>query len=119
DSHTHLVFAGDRSDEFAARMAGRPYAAGGIRVTTAATRAASSEQLRELTRARRREGLQAGVTTVEIKSGYGLEVESERRCCEVAREFTEEVTFLGAHVVPAEYEGRADAYVDLVRGEML
>jgi imidazolonepropionase len=119
DSHTHLVFAGDRSEEFAARMAGRPYAAGGIRVTTAATRAASTEELRTLTQARRSEGLRAGVTEVEIKSGYGLETESERRCCEVAREFTAEVTFLGAHVVPAEFEDRPDAYVELVKGEML
>jgi len=119
DSHTHLVFAGDRSEEFAARMAGRPYAAGGIRVTTEATRAASTEELRTLTRTRRWEGLRAGVTEVEIKSGYGLDPESERRCCQVAKEFTNEVTFLGAHVVPAEYEGQADAYLDLVRGEML
>lgn len=119
DSHTHLVFAGDRSEEFAARMAGRPYAAGGIRVTTAATRAATAEELRSLSRDRRREGLAAGITEVEIKSGYGLEPETERRCCEVAGELTREVTFLGAHVVPEEYEGRADAYVDLVTGAML
>ena len=119
DSHTHLVFAGDRGEEFAARMAGRPYAAGGIRVTTAATRAAGADELRRLTEARRREGIREGVTTVEIKSGYGLEVETERRCCEVARGFTDEVTFLGAHVVPAEFEARPDAYVDLVKGEML
>jgi imidazolonepropionase len=79
DSHTHLVFAGDRADEFAARMAGRPYAASGIRVTTAATRAASEEQLRELARARRAEAVRAGITHLEIKSGYGLEPETERR----------------------------------------
>jgi imidazolonepropionase len=119
DSHTHLVFAGDRSEEFAARMAGRPYAAGGIRVTTEATRAAGADELRRLARARRVEGLREGITEVEIKSGYGLDVETERTCCEVARELTAEVTFLGAHVVPAEYEGRADAYVDLVTGPML
>jgi imidazolonepropionase len=119
DSHTHLVFAGDRSDEFAARMAGRPYEAGGIRVTTEATRAAGAGQLTELTRARREEGLRAGITHVEIKSGYGLEVATEERCCKVAGDFTEDVTFLGAHVVPAEYAGRPDAYVDLVCGEML
>jgi imidazolonepropionase len=119
DSHTHLVFAGDRADEFAARMAGRPYEAGGIRVTTAATRAAGTEELTALTRARRSEGLRAGITHVEIKSGYGLEVETERRCCEVARTFTDDVTFLGAHVVPAEYHDRPDAYVDLVCNEML
>jgi imidazolonepropionase len=119
DSHTHLVFAGDRADEFAARMAGRPYQAGGIRVTTAATRAAGAEELAARTRNLRDEGLRAGITHVEIKSGYGLEVETERRCCEVARTFTEDVTFLGAHVVPAEYRERPDAYVDLVCNEML
>ena len=119
DSHTHLVFAGDRADEFAARMAGRPYEAGGIRVTTEATRAATFEELTALTRRRREEALRAGITHVEIKSGYGLEVETERRCCEVARAYTEDVTFLGAHVVPPEFRERADAYVDLVCGEML
>src|ERR1700731_39041 len=119
DSHTHLVFAGDRADEFAARMAGRPYQAGGIRVTTAATRAAGAEELAARTRNLRDEGRRAGITHVEIKSGYGLEVETERRCCEVARTFTEDVTFLGAHVVPAEYRERPDAYVDLVCNEML
>lgn len=119
DSHTHLVFAGDRADEFAARMAGRPYEAGGIRVTTDATRAASNAELAELAAARREEGLRAGITHVEIKSGYGLDVETERRSCEVAAGLTDDVTFLGAHVVPAEYEGRADDYVGLVCGEML
>src|SRR3954465_6194788 len=79
DSHTHLVFAGDRGDEFAARMAGAPYAAGGIRVTTDATRAASSEQLAELAAARRDEATRAGITHLEIKSGYGLDVEAEER----------------------------------------
>jgi imidazolonepropionase len=119
DSHTHLVFAGDRADEFAARMAGKPYEAGGIRVTTEATREASLGELRELTTRRRREGLRAGITHLEIKSGYGLDTDNERRCCEIAREFTDDVTFLGAHVVPAEYEGRGDDYVELVCGEML
>jgi imidazolonepropionase len=119
DSHTHLVFAGDRADEFAARMAGRPYEAGGIRVTTEATRAAGTGELRTLARARRDEALRAGITHLEVKSGYGLEVETERRSCEVAAELTDDVTFLGAHVVPAEYEGRADEYVELVCGEML
>src|SRR3954449_4897769 len=102
DSHTHLVFAGDRGDEFAARMAGAPYAAGGIRVTTDATRAATREQLRQLTAARRAEALRAGITHLEIKSGYGLDVDAERLSCEVAAEFTDDVTFLGAHVVPQE-----------------
>jgi imidazolonepropionase len=119
DSHTHLVFAGDRADEFAARMGGQPYAAGGIRMTTEATRAATTEELMALAEARRAEALSAGITHLEIKSGYGLEVEAERRCCEVAATLTEDVTFLGAHVVPAEFEGRADDYVDLVCGEML
>ena len=119
DSHTHLVFAGDRAEEFAARMAGAPYEAGGIRVTTGATREAGFEPLLELGRTRRAEGLAAGITHVEVKSGYGLEVESERRLCEVAGELTDDVTFLGAHAVPAEYEGRADEYVELVSGEML
>ena len=119
DSHTHLVFAGDRADEFAARMAGRPYAASGIRVTTAATRAASEGELRALAGARRAEALRAGITHLEIKSGYGLEPDAERRSCRVAAELTDDVTFLGAHVVPPEYEGRADEYVELVCGEML
>jgi imidazolonepropionase len=119
DSHTHLVFAGDRADEFAARMAGRPYEAGGIRVTTEATRAATDDVLRALARARRAEALRAGITHLEIKSGYGLDVETERRSCAIAAELTDDVTFLGAHVVAPEYEGRPDEYVDLVCGEML
>jgi imidazolonepropionase len=119
DSHTHLVFAGDRGDEFAARMAGAPYAAGGIRVTTEATRAASRPQLVALAAARRREALRAGITHIEIKSGYGLDVEAEERSCAVAAELTDDVTFLGAHVVPGEYEGRADDYVELVCTDML
>jgi imidazolonepropionase len=119
DSHTHLVFAGDRAEEFAARMAGAPYEAGGIRVTTEATRAASADELLELAEARRAEGVAAGITHVEVKSGYGLEVEAERRLCEVAGALTDDVTFLGAHAVPPEYEGRADNYVALVCGPML
>jgi imidazolonepropionase len=119
DSHTHLVFAGDRAEEFAARMSGRPYEAGGIRVTTEATRRASDAELRDLTARRRAEGLRAGITHLEIKSGYGLDTETERRLCTIAAEFTDEVTFLGAHVVPVEYEGRPDDYVELVCGEML
>jgi imidazolonepropionase len=119
DSHTHLVFAGDRSEEFAARMAGRPYEASGIRVTTEATRTAGDEELRVLAAWRRSEALRAGITHLEIKSGYGLDVASERRLCEIAAELTDDVTFLGAHAVPEEYEGRADDYVELVCGEML
>jgi imidazolonepropionase len=119
DSHTHLVFAGDRAEEFAARMSGRPYEAGGIRVTTEATRRASDAELRDLTARRRAEALRAGITHLEIKSGYGLDTETERRLCAIAAEFTDEVTFLGAHVVPVEYEARRDDYVELVCGEML
>lgn len=119
DSHTHLVFAGDRAEEFAARMAGAPYAAGGIRATVASTRAASDAQLRELASARRREALRAGITHVEIKSGYALDSDGERRLCEIASELTEDVTFLGAHLLPPEFDHRADAYVELVCGAML
>ena len=117
DSHTHLVFAGDRGEEFARRMAGEPYAAGGIRVTTDATRAASDAELLALGRARIDAAVRCGITHVEIKSGYGLDVETERRLCAVAAELTDDVTFLGAHVVPAGAD--PDAYVDLVCGEML
>ncbi len=117
DSHTHLVFAGDRADEFAARMAGAKYAAGGIQVTVRATREAPTEQLRSLARAREAEALAAGITHVEIKSGYALDVPGEQRLCALAAELTDDVTFLGAHVVP---EGiGADDYVALVCGEML
>ncbi|WP_173921361.1 imidazolonepropionase [Agromyces sp. Marseille-P2726] len=119
DSHTHLVFGGDRAEEFAARMAGRRYEAGGIRTTVAATRAATDDELR----ARLAEfvaGLHGqGTTTFEIKSGYGLSVADEERLVRLAREVTAEVTFLGAHVVPAEFAESPDAYVDLVVGEML
>src|SRR4051812_14702466 len=119
DSHTHLVFAGDRAEEFAARMAGRPYKARGIATTVEATRGASDGELRETAVARRAEGLRAGITHVEIKSGYELDVDGERRLCEIAAELTDDVTFLGAHAVPPEYEGHADEYVELVRGPML
>jgi imidazolonepropionase len=119
DSHTHLVFAGDRGDEFAARMAGAAYEAGGIRVTTEATRAASTEELTRLANERRAEAYRAGITHLEIKSGYGLDVETEERSCQVAASLTDDATFLGAHVVPQEYDGRADEYVELVTGPML
>jgi imidazolonepropionase len=119
DSHTHLVFAGDRAEEFGARMAGRDYEAGGIRVTAGATRAAGAPELERLARERRAEGLRAGITHVEIKSGYGLDVTAEAKSCEVAARLTDDVTFLGAHVVPAAFESDPDAYVDLVRGAML
>jgi imidazolonepropionase len=119
DSHSHLVFAGDRAAEFEARMAGRRYEAGGIRSTVAATRAASDEELaanlvRLLAEMRRQ-----GTTTVEIKSGYGLTVHDETRALALARQYTDETTFLGAHVVPAEFADDPDGYVDLVTGEML
>jgi imidazolonepropionase len=119
DSHTHLVFAGDRADEFAARMAGRRYDAGGIRITTDATRAANSDTLLELARRRQQRARRDGITHQEIKSGYGLDVETEARCCQVAAELTDDVTFLGAHVVPADFADRPHDYVELVRGEML
>ncbi|MDP9239919.1 MAG: imidazolonepropionase, partial [Actinomycetota bacterium] len=119
DSHTHLVFAGDRAEEFAARMAGRPYSAGGIATTVAATRRASDTELAGLAAALATEALQAGTTTIEIKSGYGLTVRDEQRSLQVARQLTGETTYLGAHVVPPEYAGRPDDYVALVAGEML
>lgn len=119
DSHTHLVFAGDRAEEFTARMGGQPYDGGGIRVTTDATRAASTAELDRLVRLRLREAHRAGTTTIEIKSGYGLNVADETRSLAVAAEHTTETTFLGAHLLPAEYQGRADDYIDLVCGEML
>lgn len=117
DSHTHLVFAGDRAEEFAARMAGRPYEAGGIRTTVAATRAATEDDLDRLARARLAELRAQGTTTVEIKSGYGLDTATEERLLRVAHRLTQETTFLGAHVVPSGQD--ADAYVELVTGEML
>ncbi|GAA5149684.1 imidazolonepropionase [Microbacterium pseudoresistens] len=119
DSHSHLVFGGDRAAEFEARMAGEPYAAGGIRSTVAATRAASDDELRARLGGFIDELHAQGTTTVEIKSGYGLTVDDEERLVRLAAEVTDEVTFLGAHVVPAEYEGRAEEYVDLVCGPML
>jgi imidazolonepropionase len=119
DSHAHLVFAGDRSAEFAARMAGRPYQAGGIADTVQLTRAASDAQLRAGVRRLAAEMLRQGTTTFECKSGYGLDVVHEQRSVRLAAEVTDEVTFLGAHVVPAEYGSDVDAYVDLVCGQML
>ena len=119
DSHSHLVFAGDRAQEFAARMAGESYAAGGIRTTVAATRAATDEQLTAQVARLVGEMRRQGTTTVEIKSGYGLSVRDEARSLAVARQFTDETTFLGAHVVPAELADDPAAYVDLVTGPML
>jgi imidazolonepropionase len=129
DSHSHLVFDGDRAAEFEARMAGRAYAAGGIGVTTSATREASVERLRALVRARLAEAAAGGTTAMETKTGYGLTVADETRAARLLASLAadgelDEVTFLGAHLVPEEYDGRdgrpgAAAYVDLVAGEML
>ncbi len=119
DSHSHLVFAGDRSEEFAARMAGQSYSAGGIRTTVAATRAASDEHLTAQVARHIDEMRRQGTTTVEVKSGYGLTVRDEARSLAVARQLTDETTFLGAHVVPPEYADDSDGYVELVTGPML
>jgi len=119
DSHSHLVFAGDRSAEFAARMTGTPYDGGGIAVSVAATRAASDDELRRLVAGRVAEMRAQGTTTVEIKSGYGLTLEDELRSLRIARELTPHTTFLGAHVVPPEYAADRAAYVELVTGPML
>jgi len=119
DSHAHLVFAGERSAEFAARMAGRAYRAGGIRATVAATRAATDAELRAGLHRLAGELLRQGTTTFECKSGYGLTVADETRCVALAAELTDEVTYLGAHVVPAEFAADPDGYVDLVSGPML
>jgi imidazolonepropionase len=117
DSHSHLVFAGDRAEEFAARMTGTPYSAGGIRTTVAATRQATDEHLSANVARLVAEMRRQGTTTVEIKSGYGLTVVDEARSLALASAFTEETTFLGAHVVPSELDP-AD-YVALVTGPML
>lgn len=119
DSHSHLVFAGDRGAEFAARMAGEEYAAGGIRTTVAATRQATDEQLTTHVARLVQEMRAQGTTTVEIKSGYGLTTFDEARSLAVARQFTEETTFLGAHVVPAEHADDPAGYVAEVTGPML
>ncbi|MEY4944234.1 MAG: hypothetical protein RL384_178 [Actinomycetota bacterium] len=117
DSHAHLMFAGSREQEFAARMAGVSYSAGGIKTTVAKTRAASDEELRSNAKKLIAELYQSGVTHFEIKSGYGLDVETELRSLKIAREFTEDTTFLGAHVVPQDQDPQR--YVELVATEML
>jgi imidazolonepropionase len=117
DSHTHLVFAGDRTAEFAARMAGEPYTAGGIAVTVEATRAASDAELAEVLRRHVAEAVAQGTTYLETKTGYGLTVADELRCARVAAQGADEVTFLGAHLVPADMS--TEDYVDLLTGEML
>ncbi|MFI5711022.1 imidazolonepropionase [Kribbella sp. NPDC051620] len=119
DSHSHLVFAGDRAEEFAARMSGTPYSAGGIRTTVAATRAAADEQLTANVARLVAEMRRQGTTTVEIKSGYGLTVGDEARSLAIASGFTDETTYLGAHVVAPEFADDPAGYVDLVTGPML
>jgi imidazolonepropionase len=119
DSHAHLVFGGERSAEFAARMAGEQYQAGGIQTTVRATRNASDSRLRARLHRLTAEMLRQGTTTFECKSGYGLTVDDERRALILAREVTDETTYLGAHVVPPEYKDDPVGYVDLVTGPML
>ncbi|MGW0704072.1 imidazolonepropionase [Streptomyces sp. NPDC002867] len=119
DSHSHLVFAGDRTQEFNARMSGRAYSAGGIRTTVAATRAASDDELEANLTRYLEEALRQGTTTFETKSGYGLTVEDEARALRIAARHTDEVTYLGAHVVSPDYADDPAAYVALVTGEML
>jgi imidazolonepropionase len=117
DSHTHLVFAGDRTVEFAARMAGQAYTAGGIATTVAATRGASDGELAAVLRRHVAEALAQGTTFVETKTGYGLTVADELRSARLAAQVADEVTFLGAHLVPADMS--TEDYVALVCGEML
>ncbi|WP_327067231.1 imidazolonepropionase [Kitasatospora sp. NBC_01250] len=119
DSHAHLVFAGDRTAEFNARMSGQAYTAGGIRTTVAATRAASDAELDANLARFVREALRQGTTTIECKSGYGLTVEDEARALRIAADHTPETTYLGAHVVAPEYADDPAGYVDLVTGPML
>lgn len=119
ESHSHLVFAGDRAAEFAARMSGEKYGAGGIRTTIEATRAASDDQLADNVRRLMNESLRSGSTTVECKTGYGQRTQDELRSAEIAGQFTDEVTLLAAHVPPPEYAGRADDYVAMVCDEMI
>ncbi|MEW2632738.1 imidazolonepropionase [Streptomyces sp. NPDC048389] len=119
DSHSHLVFAGDRTAEFNARMSGQPYAAGGIRTTVAATRAATDARLDANVARYLAEALRQGTTVMETKSGYGLTVEDEARALRIAARHTDEVTFLGAHIVSPDHADDPAAYVALVTGEML
>jgi len=119
DSHAHLIFAGDRADEFEARMSGAAYTAGGIKSTIAATRTATDDELRTNLRRLIHEANSSGTTTIECKSGYGLTVFDEKRSLRIASEATPETTYLGAHVVPTEFSERRDEYVSLVVGEML
>jgi imidazolonepropionase len=119
DSHTHLIFAGDRSHEFATRSRGEKYSAGGIRTTVAATRAASNTELTNNAQSLLDEALLQGTTTVEIKTGYGLTLRDELRSLDVASTFTNETTLLAAHVIPGEYASNSDGYVDLIINEII
>ncbi|UTT40646.1 imidazolonepropionase [Glutamicibacter mishrai] len=117
DSHSHLIFGGDRAEEFVARMAGQSYAAGGIAVTTSATRSLGDQQLADLISARRAEALSMGTTWMETKTGYGLELAEELRHAQLGHPLVDTLTFLGAHLVPSGFD--ADQYTDLVAGPML
>ncbi|MEJ2862071.1 imidazolonepropionase [Actinomycetospora flava] len=117
DSHTHLVFAGDRGEEFARRVAGQPYEASGIQVTVDATRAAADDDLAARLRRHVAEAARQGTTCLETKTGYGLTVADEARAARIAAAGVDEVTFLGAHLTPAGTT--TDAYLDLVCGPML
>lgn len=119
DSHAHLVFAGERAEEFAARMSGQKYDGGGIRTTVERTRVASDDELRANVRRLIGEMARQGTTTVECKSGYGLTVEQEERAVRIAAEFADEVTYLGAHFVPAEYQDDTAGYARLAATDML
>ncbi|MEX3610938.1 imidazolonepropionase [Rothia sp. LK2588] len=119
ESHSHLVFQGDRSLEFAARMEGKKYEAGGIRTTIAKTRAASDDELRANVERYLGEYLTQGATTVEVKTGYGQSAESELRSAQIAAQCTDEVTLLAAHVAPEEYADRLDDYVQMAVTEMI
>ena len=119
DSHTHLIFAGDRSKDYEARMSGSSYATGGINTTVAAVRAATDDELRTNAKRLIEQARASGTTTIEIKSGYGLDVETEARILRIAKEFSSETTFLGAHVVPKEQASTRDEYLKLVKGKML
>jgi imidazolonepropionase len=117
DSHTHLIFAGDRTAEFEARMAGEDYTAGGIALTTGATRSTSDYDLTRLALGRVTEAVAQGTTYLETKTGYGLDVENEARSARIASSVADEVTYLGAHLVPEGMD--AEEYTDLVCGPML
>lgn len=125
DAHTHLIFAGDRSEEFRSRMGGNRYTGGGILSTVAATRSAPEDELYRAAASRVRRMIAGGATTIEIKSGYGLDTQTEVRLLQIARRLendlpvTVKTTFLGAHTVPEEYRSDRQGYIDLVIEEML